>query len=432
MNKNDIEKAVEKHNEYQKVDYTLLSRQLSSMLFKFTKAHPFYGSILQSLPIQFNLRIPTAALCYDKTTQNYRILVNPHFFTNLTPLERVAVFHHEILHFTYQHLDRFSKLYENANKDENNKRNEGTLFTKLELVNLACDMAINQLIQNLPKNAVDYKLLKDNTGKAFPALQTAETYYDLLDKNEDAQKQMKQDGKGTIDEHDWEVVEGLTEEEKTEMLKAAQKLVERAMEKANYTHSEVPGELKELLEKLKSDIEKLNYRAIIQNAIKRTVSSADRKSTWSRPNRRYSVYAPGNKLGDSPKLEFYFDMSGSMSVREINELLEVISGFLSVGSRQCNLNFFDTRIYKKMRYKKGQPITEKDVEGGGGGTCLNEVIKHIHATSPDMSIVMTDGYYGDVNRNPSSNEIYFIITTNGTVNHPLQKHGKTIQLSKLK
>lgn len=414
------------------------NKQLQKCIFTFIGDNPFYGAMLQTIPIQFNFKYPTAALSYDKEHQNYRIYVNPEFFSGLSEKERVGVFHHEILHFVHQHLVRFGKEYEKNSEATKSKKVKDAVNSMLDnqLINVACDMAINQLIKNLPKDCIDYKNFKQDDGTAFPALQTAELYYNLLKNNDNFKKEMTQEELdkllSTLDVHDWEGNEGMSDEDKKDMLKATEKIVERAMEKSGYGWGQVPGELQELLQKLKNDIQKLNYKQILANAIKRTVSSTDRKRTWTRPSKYYGNVAPGTKLGDSPKLEFYFDLSGSISITEMNEFLRIIDEFINVGERRCRINLFDTRIFKQMKYKKGQTLEKKDISGGGGGTCLNEVIKHVQTNNPDLSIVLTDGYYGDVQYKPKHNEMFFIISSNGTEKHPLQAFGKTIHLKNLK
>ena len=85
-------------------------------------------------------------------------MINPDFILTLTEKETQAVLEHEVLHILFKHIIR------GKNRD-------------LGYYNIACDMAINQLIQNLPeKKLLPHTLPELN---AEP-MREAEYYYNLL------------------------------------------------------------------------------------------------------------------------------------------------------------------------------------------------------------------------------------------------------------
>jgi predicted metal-dependent peptidase len=329
--------------------------------------------------------------------------------------QRVAVLHHEVLHFTNAHVFRFG-FDSTSSKDD--KKN----------ANIATDMSINQYIKNLPKGCIDVKYFKTDAGVDFPKFATAEIYLDLLKENPEAMKnalkQMKKDGldvkddgngEGILDDHSWEE---LSEEEKKQMAEEMKKIVKRTMEKTSYDKSSLPESIKDLIEEIDTYLRSMNYKQILQSAIKKSVSFTDRASTWRRPNKRYGSLAQGTTLAKLPQLNVYIDTSGSISVKEMNEFLTILNGFLKAGSRKCTLGLWHTSLYLKRPYKLNGKLKEDEVQSGG--TDMTEVCEDINKSNPDLSIILTDGYYG-TQVDPKCNTIVIISETGG-MNHPLKDH----------
>jgi predicted metal-dependent peptidase len=243
------------------------------------------------------------------------------------------------------------------------------------------------------------------------------------------------DGKGggkglprEFDSHNWD-----SAADETEVLDATEELVKRAMIKQNLSYDDLPGNVKALLDDIKTRRSELNYRALILSAIKRSASGHDRKSTWTRTNKRFGNKAPGTKTGDMPKMSMELDTSGSISVEECNEFLDIVDEFLKVGSRKCFINLFSDCRYFHAKYKIGQrEFVRKNVKMGG--TCLESTLKCILEDKCDLNIIVTDGYYGDVNfeswLKPGQQmpQILWIISKNGTAEHPLKRLGETIKI----
>ena len=106
--------------------------------------------------------------------------------------------------------------------------------------------------------------------------------------------------------------------------------------------------------------------------------------------------------------------------------------FLRVGARKCQLGFFHTALYKDGPYKIGTKITREDIQSGG--TDLTPVMASILKRKPDLSIILTDGCYGDVPveqwMRPGEKfpQTLFIISKDGTEDHPLKRFGQTIKI----
>jgi len=431
------------------------SRCLATAIYSCSKSHPFLGSVLQCLNISYSHTLPTAGILFNTDAKRWDMLINPFFFCKkLDDAQRKAVMLHELSHITHKHPIRvpFMKISPR----------------KRMLMNIAADMAINQFIKDLPQGCpqcpppekyepcpnemcpgrcIDVKDFSDTspTGTKLPweTNKTMEFYYEkLIARFEDPED--GDDGEGdsdgnagggantkdlpdTLDEHMWD---GAAEEK--DMLDATEELVKRAMVKSRLSFDDLPGHIKDLLEDLKVRRSELNYKALIMSALKKHASGHDRKSTWTRISKRFGVKAPGTKVGDLPKLNMYLDTSGSISVEELNEFLDIVDNFLKVGARKCDISFFHTQNYGHKQYKIGQRIDRADIESGG--TELEPVMKDILKKKADLSIVITDGCYGDVEiestMNPGQNfpQTLFIISKGGTESHPLRRLGQTIKV----
>lgn len=396
-------------------------KALQSALYYFCNQQPFIGALLQELVIKYTPSVPTAGITYNKEQDQFEVYLNPTFFCEKTTEERVAILHHEILHMTNKHLFRLPFL---TAKEEDR-----------QLYNIAGDMSINQYIPNLPKGCVDVKDWKQEvpgktkkdkpTEQPFPLLKSMEEYYELLKDNKKANEKNHQ-GYKPFDQHDWDQ---LDEETKKKMLAEAKKVLKRTIEKTSNTYSSVPDSIKDLLEEIETLSASLNYKQILKQVLKRTVSATDRESTWKRPNKRYGLAAPGTKIGMLPKLCMLADTSGSISHKELNEFLDIISNFLKVGARECTLCLWNTSVYLKKKYKLRDKVEADEVESGG--TSIECVLTEIKKTNPNLAIVLTDGYYEN-SKIEITSEVLFIISKGGNVNHPLKHLGKTILLDNIK
>jgi len=448
-------------------------RALATVLYETRNSYPFMGAVLQSMNIMYTHMIPTAGIMFNTDAKRWDMWINPKFYCKdlnnakddkgktgqkAGDFARRGVMLHELSHITNKHPMRvpFMKISEH----------------KRRIMNVAMDMAINQYIKGIPKGCPDCPPVKDcepcpnedcpgrgifvadyydeekqSNGdiKQIPweKGQTAEFYYEkFLERiSEPDDEDGGGDGEGggiggkmpqTLDEHMWE---GGAEEK--EMLDATEELMKRAMIKSKFDYSDLPDSIKDLLEHIKSRRAELDYKGMILSAIKKSASGHERKSTWIRPSRRYGNKAPGSTVGDLPKLHFYLDTSGSISSEELNEFLAILDNFLKAGSRKCRMNLFHTDNYYSADYKLGQRLGKNGninsvVESGG--TCLEASMREIAKRRPDLAIFVTDGYYGDVDVSkmlgPSVKfpQCLFIISKQGTKDHPLARFGSTIQI----
>lgn len=349
-------------------------KMLQGAIYGLFKDQQYYGGLIQELNIKYEEDFPTCGISYNKKTREYNIILGTKYFSSLSPEERSAVLKHEILHFSHGHMLRFGEVVDDA-----------------RIKNIAADMAINQFIRGLPKGCIDYKTWRTKEGAPFPPFKTYEAYYELIKDSAEQNKKLLQKldaPQAVLDRHQWD---NLSEEERIDALKEAKKIFERSIEKTSMSHSSIPEYIKDMLKEIDTSINALNYKSILRNTIKRTVCCADRESTWTRRNKRWGVYAPGNKNGNLPHCAMFIDTSGSISHMEMNEFLQVVSGFLKAGARRCTLGLWHTDLYEISRYKLNEKLDPEKIQSGG--TDVTPALRYIEKKTPDLSIILTDGYF---------------------------------------
>lgn len=447
------------------------AQALQTALYDCTKLQPFLGTTLQCLNIAYSHMLPTAGISFNNDDKRWDMYINPRFFCKkLSFASRVGVLLHEIDHIVHKHPLRvpFLKLAPR----------------KRMLMNIAADMAINQFIKNLPKGCSQCPPLgskepcknedcpgraifvqdfahtnEDGTKTPFKTDQTMEYYYEELIKMfDDPDDQGNESGEGeggegdgegggkgqgqcergnagggadhsdlpqTMDVHDWD---GSGEE--GDMLEATEDLVKRAMVKSSSSYDQLPDYVQELLADIAARKAELNYRALILSAIKKSASGHARESSWTRKSKRWGVKAPGTKVSNLPKLHMYIDTSGSISIEEANEFLDIVDNFLRTGARKCRLNLFHTANYYSKEYRLKQRLERDQVQSGG--TDLEHSMRDIAKRRPDLAVILTDGYYSNVEvekligLNDKFPQCLFIISREGDKDHPLRRLGETI------
>lgn len=456
----DITKELMK-KEYVSPD--MRDKCLQTGIFHVIKTHPFIGSVLQCMDITYTHLISTAGIRFNNDMKRWDLSINPHFFCNkLDVKQRKGILLHEIYHIIHQHPMRlpFARLAPG----------------KRQMMNIAMDMAINQYIKGMPDGCPEcpqdghggychnenccgrsiavkyYDDLNEKTKKKTPwkEEQPSEYYYEKMltrlddpDAKEvsmetkngtatgtsgggknDKGKAMGNTGGGahskdlpdTIDIHDWD-----SSGEEGDMLDATEELMKRAIYKQDTSYDDLPDAVKDLMQHIKVRKAELNYRALILLAMRSSLPSNTRKHSWTRRSKRFGNKAPGTRTGSQPKLEVFIDTSGSISVEEATEFLEITDEFLKVGAKKCTLNMFHTSNYYCEEYKMKQGVPEDKWQSGG--TCLQESLKLVAQKRPDLSIFLTDGYYSDIDveqwvGNGKYPTTVFIISKQGNEKHP--------------
>lgn len=344
------------------------TRQYESAVISLLTSKPFFAKLIMSMKKDFTFPIPTAGVSVSST--GITLHLNPLFFDSLAPLERVAILEHEVLHVLHSHAVRF-KNFQAGDKG---------------LANIACDVAINQYINNLPKE-INLKLPDGTEASGRPCFyedivkeiknlkpkMNSEYYFDKF-----KQEQEKMQGKeGTDDHSKWEETD-LTEEQAERLVKGHVKAVLDSC-----SDQEKACVDKELIETFyKSDINwKSQLRQFFANA-EETYTETTRKKR----NRRYGIIQPGNKNEPKLKLGIAVDTSGSIS----NEELQLFFGEIDrIWNEHMVLYVLeaDNKVQNCYEYKKGMKIEAK----GRGGTAYNPALEKMKELKVDAGI-----YFGDM------------------------------------
>jgi predicted metal-dependent peptidase len=338
--------------------------------------------------VNFSESLPTAGVMFDEKIKQFKLFINPDFLLKLSIAEGAAVLTHEIYHIFHKHV------YYNH-----------TQYNKM-ILNIAMDLVINQLIEDLPKEAMFLKNFKQKDGSPFPKNKPTEVYYDLLMNSDfnpnpdgDQSNPMPNEWKDTkeaftkkqhaFDSHEW----GETQDEAQlkEKLEAVQQLAKRAKEQTEKAHSKTPEFVEDLLEQINKELAKLDYKSILMHTLKRSMPAKTLIKTRKRPSRRFGEIAPGNKLGEMPRVYFLADTSGSISYNELSEFLNVTNGFMVNGVSKAEIGLFHTSLYHEERIKKNFTINESKLQSGG--TELTDALTKVIKKNPDLLIILTDGEF---------------------------------------
>ncbi len=415
--------------------------------------YDYVGYILQCMNIYVTDRIPTAGVNYDKNTKRFNLYVNPKFFATLTEEQVQGVLIHEIDHILHKHV------FYNIQKSD------------MPRWNIAMDLVINQGNNMLPEGGMTLDIFR-NQGKNFEENKPTEYYYNmLLDPNSEikmpdqGQKddnkqgdnsgsdQCDQDGEGTgsgksskkgkgksgdpkddgqwmsvedflkgnksgetTDSHVFNEGEGVDEREATDAMRDIVSNARKRMPE----YSRSMERMKSVLQEIDATARKLDFKAIVKTAIRRSLPANDFARSYQRPSRRLGFKAAGKVVEQLPKLTFLFDTSGSIGPDQINDALGVIDGFFGQVS-QVDIHYFHTETYKEVKKaKRGYRVKSEELESGG--TDLTHSFENIIKKGSDLVVVLTDGYFGDINVDfKKVPKTVFVVDKHGDVNHPWSK-----------
>lgn len=343
----------------------------------------------------------TAALGYA----NGRFFIKFHedFYNALTEKERLAVLRHEIGHFIHSHFSRRE-------------------YRDMMLFNLAADMAINQFITDLPKDCC-------MPTKNMKAKETAEYYYDILEKKAVKIKVFGQGGSGTCSkcggqvgngtqgqknstsqgkgqkkctcnsDGDYTVVDNI-EDCKSDRDAAEAQAQADTMVKDTITErlraGDDPSKMRGLYGgALESIIKELTKTPIIdwRRALGRFISSfslCEINRTLKKPDRR-QLGPWGHKKEKLPKLIIAVDTSGSVSDKMLVRFFSQIR-ILGQMLSEVRVITCDAEVTGDVEFRPG---LEKRLHATGrGGTDYDPTIALVNKKYSDYDgmVYLTDGY----------------------------------------
>lgn len=373
-----------------------LEKALKELLIK----DPFYGIFMLNLDKQIvsgDHRVKTAAV--GLTGLTYTLYINEDFWNKWTDNQQIGLLKHEICHLMFFHLtDTFEC-------DDH------------QLMNIAQDCEINQLLTDLPEGGVTLESVSKACNKPLEPRKGSWYYYKALMEVKD-KSQTEQ--LSTIDDHSlWP--QDLSDAEQ-ELLKGQLKAkIKEAAEQVQKMCGSIPGEFAGLLEKIKNKPAIFNWKKFMRKMIGNTITS-EITLTRMRPNKRFPD-ARGFKMKRKPNIMVAVDTSGSVSDRELQEFFSEIHHIWKTGV-DVTVVECDTTIGEVFKYNGKQEIKIS----GRGGTELHPAIEYYKQHKEFSSCVMfTDGYCNTTM--PSCHNLIWVITSDGNKSGEYYP-GKTIFIPK--
>ena len=439
----EIVDTVKKSNEVKNIVRPAYEEAIVNMMSNAKMVNvSFYSFILAKCKVVFDPSVPTAGVNFTGTSYN---LFLGEQFAEWTLEERIAVLVHESRHILGGHMFR---------KGERDH----------QLFNIAADMAMNQLIDNLPEGVMYPETFK------FDKNLTAEQYYELLreeqKKQEDEKQKCKddnpdqngedqgdgddgdQDGDGDGDEdgegeggsqpggkgkpnensvfdengQPWKPKDGkpdLTRGNETEGTiddhskweqceegseDLAKSITEKMVKDAvSQSRGNLPGDIEQILEIWKR-------KAVIswKKELKQILSSKSGKkiTTIKRRDRRFPHRNDlrGKKTTkDKHEIVVGIDTSGSMDDSDIlNGLVEILE-VAKVNGSELKLIQIDTDIKSIEIFSEKNKVFKRR---GYGGTYMGAIVPFIEEQKlkPDVLIMISDMYIEDIDSDENWNK----------------------------
>ena len=347
------------------------------------------------------------------------------FVKRLKDQELNFVVAHEASHKMYRHLTTWRKLHDESH----------------HLANAACDYVINLMLKDMdpegkliqmPKWDKDMPEIGKKRGdpmglidERFRGMNTKQVF-DILKEEDDGSGG---DGDG-MDFHDWADAQGMSEEEKKQLLKE----IDQAIRQGQMAHQKLAGKgaggLNRELDELMAP--KVDWREVLREFVKSACRAND-TSSWRRVNRRFlstGTYMPsmiGEKVGH---LVIGIDTSGSIGGPELAEFLSEVKCIAEdVNPEKVDLLYWDCEVAGHETYEANnvRDIVQSTKPRGGGGTspsCITEYLKE-KKIDPECIIILTDGYVGSDWGGDWTRPVLWCITGGNEVTAP---NGKTIHI----
>ncbi|MGQ9629176.1 MAG: vWA domain-containing protein [bacterium] len=337
----------------------------------------FYGALLQQMSKVYTDSVP---LCEVTIKDRIYLQINPENFDRLKIGEQAALLKHLCLHVIEKHQLR------QGDRDP-------------ERFNIASDISINQLIQNLPEG----NYLPEDFGMK-PQL-SAEEYYDALaelanesntpegdtqggeqaegSSHQDEETDVQDEGAGdspTRDSHESWGADDRAEEAVAE--EAVRTAVEEAVDDARQ-HGHIPAEIQESVERILHS--ETNWLFMLKTLI----------ATAYKHHKRYTVKREHKRFPDTPGVKKYplynilvgLDTSGSISREDIELFAGEIDRLYRWRRAKITVAECDTQIHRVYEYKgKLEEVM------GRGGTSFVPIFDLAREMRPDAVIIFTDGW----------------------------------------
>jgi len=377
---------------YKDAEQALKIAKITLMMGKQTTC---YTTVVFSLKQKITEEIPTAA------TDGRELLINPDFFMNLSPNERLTLLAHEALHVLLDHMHR-----------------KGTRDHKLW--NVAGDYVINGSLKKA-QYAIPQGGLVDSKYDDM----TTEQVYTILDKKTDQQKQdlFNQCKDGSLNGNDItypdqvDPADAVTQDEVTSVILRAMTQAKAMGQPPGSLPAEIDIELQKTLNP------PLPWHIILQNYL---TSFAKEDFSFRRPNKRFlpTYYLPTAHSEAICNIAIAVDISSSVTDHEFDVFIGKIADIQAMMKpEKITIISFNTQITgTQVLTAEDNPLTKLKFKGRGG-TAIAPVLNWLADNKPTVALVFTDGEFDQVEPKDKSIPMVWLIHN---APHWKTKYGRTI------
>lgn len=326
--------------------------------------------------------IPTAC------TNGRDVFYGREFCKDLTEKELNFLVMHENMHKAYRHLTTWKHLFKEDSR----------------CAGAACDYVINQQLADYDPASSMLQLIDSCLIDAEYRGMDTQQIYDILRKKKKERERGRKpgdqpceggDGLDSLDEHDFESAEKISEEDK--------KVLTRQIEDALRQGGMLAGKLGANADKLFDELvdPKVDWKEVFRQWCKAVAAGRDR-STWRKPNRRFlhnDIIMPSMESVTLGRIVVCIDTSGSIGSAELAEFFSELVAICTDVVPECvDLLYWDTKIASHEVYSQDMlgSIVNTTKPKGGGGTdpdCIPVYIKK-ERMDPVCVVILTDGYIG--------------------------------------
>lgn len=365
---------------------------------------PFFGAIALRLPMVPCTNLPTFGV------DGYNIFYNVEFANKLTQKQITGVLAHEVLHVAMLHHTR------------RGHRNQA-------LWNMACDYAINPLVENN-----GFELPADCLNNSCYHKMTAEQIYEDLLKDPDVQKAIR-DGEATMQK----IAEALKGQGGCSPQKPFDEIMEPPKDKTETAEQDakelantgiaaakqagnIPGGLEGIISACHEP--QVAWRERLREILARKTRG---DQVWHRPNKRLldTMYLPYFEEVPTGNLVMAIDSSGSVKDEELNIFASEIQEIMTDNQiEKLTVLWVDT-IVQRVQVFEAQDDIKLQVKGRGGTRFepAFDWVQHESDEAPDALIYFTDGEATFPSQPPPYPVIWCI--TSKTIQAPW---GETVEL----
>lgn len=324
-----------------------------------TKGSVFLCTIAFSLRYQWSEDLPTAGV------NGVDMLINPTWFCNLQPDERVGLLAHEAWHVALNHVGETGRQKDRCP----------------EIFNYAGDYVINLLITDAnmvipPDGLLDSK---------YRNWTTLAVYDDLI---KGGKKKPSSSWSGDV------LPSPLSPQE--QQAQVTQLLVKASIQSkmAKESPGNIPKEISRTIDAILNPV--LPWNTLLSRFL--TDMSAD-DFTWRKPNKRFmpQVILPTQHSESLGHLVIAIDTSGSVSKRQLTEILSEITHIKSqFNPKRLTILDCDTKINHIHDVTENDDISDLTFSGGGGTRCAPP-IEYAKEHNAQALLYFTDGEFSNYN-----------------------------------